>query len=164
MSGRAAIFLDRDGVVVRERGEHTWRVADLELLPTVPEALKAIRAGGHMAVLITQSGIGLGLYTHGDVARAHDWIGARLAEEGSRLDAVYYCPHHPSKGRCLCRKPGSLLLERAIARYGIDPSASVMIGDRDRDVEAAAAVGVRGVLVAANTPLLDVLRTNTIPV
>ena len=165
MSGRAAIFLDRDGVVVRERGEHTWRVADLELLPTVPEALKAIRAGGHMAVLITnQSGIGLGLYTHGDVARAHDWIGARLAEEGTGLDAVYYCPHHPSKGRCLCRKPGSLLLERAIARYGIDPSASVMIGDRDRDVEAAAAVGVRGVLVVANTPLLDVLRTNTIPV
>ncbi|HNK69685.1 MAG TPA: HAD family hydrolase [Flavobacteriales bacterium] len=162
MRTRRAVFLDRDGVVVRERGEHTWRVDDLEMLPTVAEAVKAVRAQGNLAVIITnQSGIALGLYTHADVERAHAWIGACLSEEGTQLDAVYYCPHHPSQGRCLCRKPGSLMLERAMARYGIDPGASVMIGDRDRDVEAATAVGVRGVLVEANSPLLDVLRTRT---
>lgn len=163
MSGRSAIFLDRDGVIVRERGEHTWRMQDFEVLPTVAEALKAIRAADKLSVLITnQSGIGLGLYGHAEVERLHIYLHAHLAQQGAAIDAVYYCPHHPTQGRCLCRKPGSLLLERAIARYRIDPSASVMIGDRDRDVEAAGAVGVRGILVEANAPLMDVLKTHAL--
>lgn len=163
MNGQPAIFLDRDGVIVRERGEHTWRMEDFEILPTVADSLKAIRAAGKLSVLITnQSGIGLGLYGHAEVERLHAYLHAHLAQQGAAIDAVYYCPHHPSQGRCLCRKPGSLLLERAIARYGIDPSASVMIGDRDRDVEAAEAVRVRGILVEANAPLMDVLRTHAL--
>lgn len=163
MSGVRAVFLDRDGVVVQERGEHTWRLEDFSILPTVPDALKAIRAAGMLSVMITnQSGIGLGLYGHADVERLHDYLHAHLARQGAAIDAVYYCPHHPTQGRCLCRKPGSLLLERAIARYGIDPAGSVMIGDRDRDVEAAAAVGVRGILVEANAPLMEVLKTHAL--
>ena len=163
MIGRSAVFLDRDGVVVRERGEHTWRMEDFEVLPTVADALKAIRAAGKLIVLITnQSGIGLGLYGHAEVERLHIYLHAHLVQQGAAIDAVYYCPHHPTQGRCICRKPGSLLLERAIARYGIDPSASVMIGDRDRDVEAAEAVGVRGILVEANAPLMDVLKTQAL--
>ncbi len=163
MSGISAVFLDRDGVVVRERGEHTWRMEDFEILPTVVEALKAIRAAGRLSVLITnQSGIGLGLYGHADVERLHVYLHAHLARQGAAIDAVYYCPHHPTQGRCLCRKPGSLLLERAIARYGIDPCSSVMIGDRDRDVEAATAVGVRGILMEANAPLMEVLHTHAL--
>ena len=163
MSRVPAIFLDRDGVVVRERGEHTWRLEDFEVLPSVVEALRGIRAAGKLSVLITnQSGIGLGLYGHADVLGLHTYLHAHLARQGAALDAVYYCPHHPSQGRCLCRKPGSLLLERAIARYGIDPGVSVMIGDRDRDVAAAAAIGVRGILVEANAPLLDVLNDHAL--
>jgi D-glycero-D-manno-heptose 1,7-bisphosphate phosphatase len=96
------------------------------------------------------------------VERLHAYLHAHLARHGAAIDAVYYCPHHPQQGRCLCRKPGPLLLERAIARYGIDAAASVMIGDRDRDVEAAAAVGVRGILVEPNAPLLDVLHTHAL--
>jgi D-glycero-D-manno-heptose 1,7-bisphosphate phosphatase len=161
MSGRAAVFLDRDGVINRERGEHTWRLEDFEVLPTVSDALKAIRAAGKLSVVVSnQSGIGLGLYGHADVERLHTYLHAHLAQQGAAIDAVYYCPHHPQQGRCLCRKPGSLLLERAIARYGIDPSVSVMIGDRSRDVDAAGAVGVRGVLVEPNASLLLVLRSN----
>ncbi len=163
MSGRAAVFLDRDGVVVRERGEHTWRMEDFEVLPTVVDALKAIRAAGKLSILVTnQSGIALGLYGHADVERLHTYLHAHLAEHGAAMDAVYYCPHHPTHGRCLCRKPGSLLLERAIARYHIDPAMSVMIGDRDRDVDAATAAGVRGILVEPNAPLLEVLRENAL--
>ncbi len=163
MSGVPAIFLDRDGVVVQERGEHTWRMEDFVILPTVPDALKAIRAAGMFSVLITnQSGIGLGLYGHAEVERLHGYLHAHLARQGAAIDAVYYCPHHPTQGRCLCRKPGSLLLERAIARYGIDPASSVMIGDRDRDVEAAVAVGARGILVEANAPLMEVLKTHAL--
>lgn len=161
MNRRSAIFLDRDGVINRERGEHTCRLADFEILPTVVQAVKAIGMAGKCTVVITnQSGIGLGLYSHADVDEMHRYLHAQLAQQGSAIDAVYYCPHHPSQGKCLCRKPGSLLLERAIARYTIDPASSVMIGDRDRDMEAAAGAGVRGIRVEANAPLLDVLIEN----
>lgn len=159
MSGRGAVFLDRDGVLNRERGAHTWLLEDFEVLPTVAEAVRSINDAGMRAIVVSnQSGIGLGLYGHAEVAVLHAYLHDHLASKGARLDAVYYCPHHPSRGRCLCRKPGSLLLERAIARFGIDPALSCMIGDRERDVEAAASAGVRGVLVAPNTPLLQVLK------
>ena len=154
-----AVFLDRDGVINRERGEHTWLLKDLELLPDVAEALIEIRKAGYLPIVITnQSGIGLGLYDHGDVKRAHDHLAAELDRKGAAFTDIFYCPHHPQQGRCLCRKPGSLLIERAIARYGIDPSASIMIGDRERDVQAAEAVGIRGILVVANSPLLPLVK------
>ena len=160
---RAAVFLDRDGVINRERGEHTWLMEDFEILPDVAEALKAITTTGKSSIIISnQSGIGLGFYGHADVERLHSYLHHELAAKGAHIDAVYYCPHHPEQGRCLCRKPGGLLLERAIARYAIDPARSVMIGDRERDVEAAARVGVKGILVEPNTSLLDVLRENRI--
>ena len=153
---RSAVFLDRDGVLNRERGQHTWRLEDFELLPDVPRALRAFQDAGHLLVVITnQSGIGSGLYGHGDVARVHAYLRDRLAREGVDLSDVFYCPHHPDRGRCLCRKPGGLLFERAIARHGIDPSRSVMFGDRQRDMEAAASAGVRGVLMGSNASLWD---------
>jgi D-glycero-D-manno-heptose 1,7-bisphosphate phosphatase len=113
-------------------------------------------------MVTNQSGIGLGLYGHAEVERLHAYLHAHLASNGAAIDAVYYCPHHPTEGRCLCRKPGSLLLERAIARYDIQVSASAMIGDRDRDVLSAEAVGVRGILVEPNAPLLDVLKVHAL--
>jgi D-glycero-D-manno-heptose 1,7-bisphosphate phosphatase len=144
-------------VINRERGEHTWRLEEFEILPGVPEAVAALHDRGWLAIVISnQSGVGLGLYALADVERLHGYLHDRLAN--APLDGVYYCPHHPDQGRCLCRKPGGLLFERAIARHGIDASASVMIGDRDRDIAAAASVGVRGVLVTANEPLLPVLQ------
>lgn len=159
MSGRAAVFLDRDGVINRERGEHTWRMAGFEVLPDVAAALKEMHAAGRLTIVVSnQSGIALGLYTKADVEALHTYLHHHLSQHGAVLDAVYYCPHHPTQGKCLCRKPGGLLLERAIARFGIDPARSVMIGDKPRDIEAAASVGVRGVQVEANTSLLQVWR------
>lgn len=156
--GRGGLFLDRDGVINRERGAHTWRMEDFELLPGVADAVNAAHAAGLLVVVVTnQSGIGLGQYTHADVERLHTSLAERLAQAGADLDAIYYCPHHPTQGRCLCRKPGSLLFERAIARFGIDPGRSLMVGDRQRDMDAAAAAGIRGVLVEPNTTLLPVL-------
>lgn len=157
--GKAALFLDRDGVINRERGSHTWRMEDFEILPGVAEAVKAAQEAGLLVIVITnQSGIGLGLYGHADVARLHEYLHRQLALQGTHLDAVYYCPHHPSQGLCLCRKPGGLLVERALARFHIDPSRSLMVGDRQRDVDAANSVGVRGVLVAPNQKLMPLLQ------
>ncbi len=156
-----AIFLDRDGVINRERGTHTWRMADFEILPGLPAALRQLQDTGWKLVVITnQSGIALGMYTAADVERLHGYLHAMLAESGVKLTDILYCPHHPEVGRCLCRKPGSLLLEKACARHGIDPARSVMVGDRDRDVQAARAIGMAGVLVASNTPLIDVVNAN----
>ena len=156
---RMALFLDRDGVLNRERGEHTWRLPDFEVLPEVPAALRLAQDAGYLLVVITnQSGIGLGLYGHAEVAQLHGYLHDVLGNAGVQLTAVYYCPHHPSKGRCLCRKPGGLLLEKAMARYGIRPDGSLMIGDRERDTDAAGSVGVKGVRVEPNSSILPVVK------
>lgn len=156
---RAALFLDRDGVINRERGAHTWRLEDFEILPDVAQAVKAAQDAGLLVIVITnQSGIGLGLYGHADVALLHAYLHRQLALQGAQLDAVYYCPHHPTRGRCLCRKPGGLMVERALARFNIDPSRSLMVGDRQRDVDAANSTGVRGILVGPNQPLMPLLQ------
>jgi D-glycero-D-manno-heptose 1,7-bisphosphate phosphatase len=154
-----AVFLDRDGVINRERGEHTWRISDFEILSGVPEALAELAGAGWSLVVITnQSGIGLGLYDHADVHRLHELLRQELEAIGVHLSGIFYCPHHPRQGKCLCRKPGSLLFEKAVARFGIDPGRSVMIGDRERDMQAAETLGIRGILVEANSALLPLVR------
>jgi len=97
------------------------------------------------------------MYGHDDVAKVHAYLEAELSVAGVHLTDIFYCPHHPEQGKCLCRKPGSLLLERAIARHGLQLEGSAMIGDRDRDVQAAEAAGVRGILVPANGELLPIV-------
>lgn len=159
MNLRTALFLDRDGVVNRERGEHTWRPEDFEVLPDVAEVVAAFNRKGWAVVIVSnQSGIGLGLYTPADVERLHRYLHDHLLQHGARVDDILYCPHHPSKGRCLCRKPSGLLMERAIALHGIDPVGSVMVGDRERNIEAAASVGVRGLLIPSNSGLARALQ------
>ena len=159
MKPRPALFLDRDGVVNRERGEHTWRMEDFEVLPDVADVVAAFNRKGWAVVIVSnQSGIGLGLYTRADVERLHRYLHDHLHQHGAHVDDILYCPHHPSKGRCLCRKPSALLMERAIALHGIDPARSLMVGDRERDIEAAAGVGVRGVLIPSNAGLAAALE------
>ncbi|MBV6404386.1 MAG: HAD family hydrolase [Flavobacteriales bacterium] len=164
MKLRPALFLDRDGVVNRERGEHTWRPEDFEVLPDVAGVVASFnRRGWAVVVVSNQSGIGLGLYTAADVERLHHYLHDHLRKHGARMDDILYCPHHPSQGRCLCRKPSGLLLERAIALHGIDPARSVMVGDRERDIQAAASVGVRGLLIPSNAGLGAALQNAGIP-
>ena len=81
-----------------------------------------------------------------------------LENSGITLTEIYYCPHHPDYSNCLCRKPGSLLLEKAIARFRIDASSSYFIGDADRDVEAGKKSGVRTIRIEPNSSLMNVLH------
>lgn len=153
------LFLDRDGVLNRDRGEYTWRIEDFELLPGVIDGLKELSSRGYDFIVITnQGGIAKKLYDHDDVNRLHDHLKTLLEHHGIFLLEIYYCPHHPVHGQCLCRKPGSLLIEKAVARFGIDPSASIMIGDMERDVNAATAAGVEAVLVPTNSNFIDVIK------
>lgn len=140
-----AIFLDRDGVLNEERGDYTWRLADFIVPEGVPESIRTLKSWGYVLVVITnQAGIAKGLYTKSEVIACHEKLQKAV---GGLIDDLFYCPYHPSVTQSLARKPGSLLLERAIGLYEIDTPKSFMVGDRDRDLEAAAKVGVKGIKV-----------------
>jgi D-glycero-D-manno-heptose 1,7-bisphosphate phosphatase len=153
-----AVFLDRDGIINREIGDYVCRMEDFILNEGVIEALRFWKNSGYKLVVITnQGGIVKGLYSRETLNAMHDYLKTTLKAAGVELDAIYYSPHHPDFGNSLSRKPGSLMIERALARYDIDPALSVMIGDRSRDIQAAAGAGVRGILVESNTDLRTVL-------
>lgn len=150
MEKQKCVFLDRDGVLNRERGDYTYKLEDFEVLPRVPEALALLKANGFLLVVVTnQAGVAKGLYHSGDVLACH-----RKLQEACRelIDAIYFAPGHPSHSESLSRKPDSLMLERAIARFNIDPGASWMVGDSLRDLQAAARAGVHAVLVGEKHP------------
>jgi D-glycero-D-manno-heptose 1,7-bisphosphate phosphatase len=149
-------FLDRDGVINHDPGDYTCNLQEFHLLPTVLEALRALHNAGFLLVVITnQGGIAKSRYTHADVAEIHHWLAESCREAAAPLTDIYYSPHHESTGKSLSRKPGSLMVERALARYKGDPERSWMIGDKERDLIAAEKVGVKGVLIPTNAPLLD---------
>lgn len=153
-----AIFLDRDGVINLDVLNYTWRIEDFKILDGVFEACEIFCKAGYLLIIITnQGGIARGMYSHHDVAQLHRHLKQLFTAKHIPIQNIYYCPHHESTGRCLCRKPGSLMVEKAIARYDIDPATSFMIGDRDRDIQAAESTGVKGILVEVNDDLRKVL-------
>lgn len=154
-----ALFLDRDGVLNRELGRYVTTLDEFEVLPTVPAALQmAAHAGFLLIVVSNQGGVAKGLYSLHEVWAMHDALQQLLRPLGVQLTEGYYCPHHPEIGRCLCRKPNALMLEKAIARFNIDTAKSYMIGDRDRDMAAASAAGVRGILFPSNGEIHEVVQ------
>lgn len=153
-----AVFLDRDGVLNREIGRYLTHVDEFELLPGVPEVLSKLKEQGYLLIVISnQGGIAKGVVSQAEVVAMFEKLDRLLKARGVALDAWFYCPHHPDVSECHCRKPGSLLFEQAIAQFDIDPARSFMIGDRDRDLEAAAKVGVRGILIESNSELTPLL-------
>jgi D-glycero-D-manno-heptose 1,7-bisphosphate phosphatase len=145
---RKAAFIDRDGVLNEERA-FVHRVEDFALLPGVIEALRLLKAAGYLLVVITnQSGIARGLYSEADYLALTRHMSERLAAAGITLDAVEYCPHLPDapldryRVECDCRKPKPGMLRRAIRALGIEPGASLLVGDRLSDVEAGRAAGI----------------------
>jgi D-glycero-D-manno-heptose 1,7-bisphosphate phosphatase len=153
-----AVFLDRDGVVNVERGDYTWQIEDFELTVGLIDFLKVVQQKGYLIIIISnQACIGKRICTVEDVEKVHNYLKERLAREDLKITDIYYCPHHPNSGKCLCRKPESLLLEKAIARYEIDVNNSLFIGDRERDVEAGEKAGIRTILVNSNDHLCNYL-------
>jgi histidinol-phosphate phosphatase family protein len=131
-----AVFVDRDGVVNHDVG-HLTSVSQLTLFPDAAPALARLNRAGIAVVLVTnQSVIGYGELDLRGLARIHRELRRRLGAGGARIDAIYVCPHRPADG-CSCRKPAPGLLLRAAGRHGISLPASVMIGDRPKDLEAA---------------------------
>ncbi len=147
---RRAVFFDRDGTLNVEKN-YLYLREDWEWLPGAIEAIRSANELGFEVVVVTnQAGIARGLYSENDLARLHSWVSADLAKFGARVDAYYYCPHHPDfTGPCECRKPQPGLLRQAAKERGIDLSNSYLVGDKFSDVQAALAAGCLPILVAS---------------
>ena len=157
MSGRPAAFLDRDGTIIRD-ANYVRDPNDVVLLPGAAAAIKQLNDANVPVIIVTnQSGIARRLLTHVDYEAVRSRLDELLARENARVLATFMCPHHPDiDGECDCRKPGLGMYRAAIARYEIDPTRSVFIGDRYRDVAPAAALGGRGILLdVGSTPSDD---------
>lgn len=139
-----ACFLDRDGVV-NEEVDYLWQPEKAMLIPGVAAALRQLRRHGFLAIVVSnQAGVARGYYKESDVDEVNARIQELLVADGARIDAFYYCPHHPEfSGECSCRKPEPGMLLTAAADFKIDLKASFMVGDRLSDLEAAERAGCK---------------------
>ncbi len=154
-----AVFLDRDGVLNKEMGDYVCRLEDFHVLEQNIKPLKALQDKGYLLIVATnQGGLAKGWYTEEELGKMHSLLKETYHQHGVEFTDIFYCPHHPDfTGDCDCRKPKPGLLLRGIEKYNIDPAQSYFIGDRERDVEAGTAAGVKGILINSDQPISDVL-------
>ena len=143
-----ALFLDRDGVINVEKS-YVCRIADFEFTPGIFDLCGTAQELGFMPVVITnQAGIGRGYYTEDDFQHLTAWMGEQFHARGIRIARVYHCPYHPTAGvgdyrrESFDRKPNPGMILRAETDFDLDVSRSVLVGDKDSDLEAGRAAGV----------------------
>lgn len=143
---KKCVFLDRDGVLNQDLDGYLYRAEEMIIPDGAFEALRRLKDAGYLLIVVTnQAGIAKGLYTKDDVLTCHEHFQSAC---GYLLDDLYVSPHHPDYTTAsLLRKPDSLMIEKAMAKYGIDATQSWMIGDGERDVLAGKKAGVRTIQV-----------------
>jgi D-glycero-D-manno-heptose 1,7-bisphosphate phosphatase len=150
---RRAVFMDRDGTISEEIG-YVNHPSRYRVFPYSAEAVRLLNEAGWLAILVTnQAGVARGYFTEDVIGAVHNVLSQELEKNGARLDAIYYCAHHPTVGEepyrfdCNCRKPKPGLIERAIEEFDIDTAQSWMIGDRYSDIELARNAHLRSAFV-----------------
>lgn len=149
-----AIFLDRDGILNEDVG-YAKSIADIKILPDVPQALKQFKELGYRLFVITnQAVISRGYAKESDIEELHEQMNSILVQQGGvKIDGFYMCPHHPDadleqyRKICECRKPAHGLILQAAKEHAIDLRQSWMIGDRVSDIVAGKDAGCRTILV-----------------
>jgi D-glycero-D-manno-heptose 1,7-bisphosphate phosphatase len=161
---RAAVFLDRDGTIIEDVG-YLDAIERMALFPWSADAIRALNRAGFAVVVVTnQSGVARRYFTDAFVEETHRALDQRLAAGGARVDAYYYCPHHPDgtvaeyRRQCDCRKPARGLVDRAARELGLDATRSFVVGDTWRDVGLARAVGAQGILVRTGAGAVEETR------
>ncbi len=155
-----AIFLDRDGVINSDVGHYyIFKPEHFALNKGLVEALGAWQKKGYIFIVISnQGGIARGTYTKNDVEKVHKHFMGLMDEHNIKITEIYYCPHHNEFEKCLCRKPDSLMIEKAIARFDVDVEKSYMIGDNHKDIEAAEKAGLKGIKIESNQNLETIFK------
>lgn len=156
-----AVFLDRDGVINNESNHYyIYKIDDFEINVGIIEALTILVDNGFLLIGITnQGGISKKTYTKQDVDKVHNHLNKIMLQNGIELSEIYYCPHYPDIENCLCRKPNSLMIEKAVARFNINISNSFLIGDSPRDIEAGEKVGLKCFQINANENILSLCKS-----
>ena len=141
---KKALFLDRDGVVNIEK-EYLYKIEDFEFINGIVDLCKYYINLGYIIVVVTnQSGIAREYYTQNDFEALTSWMVDEFMKSGIKISKVYYCPHHPDiSGKCDCRKPNPGMLLNAQKDFDIDLNSSIIIGDKERDIEAGLNAGLR---------------------
>ena len=136
-----AVFFDRDGVINIDTG-YVGRIEDFTFVEGVVPAMQHAQQQGYLLIIVTnQSGIGRGYYTEDDFQRLTAWMKSEFARQGVNIDAVFHCPH-TDQDNCGCRKPKAGMLLQAIEEFDVNRAKSWMIGDSERDIEAAVTAGI----------------------
>ena len=151
------ILLDRDGVLNDDSPDFILAPDQWHPIAGALAAVAALNdARVFVALCSNQSAVGRALMTHSMLNNIDAAMHRALARHGARLDATYYCPHHPND-HCRCRKPRAGMLERAIRHFGVAPTSTLFVGDRDTDAAAASAAGCRFYRVSEDDTLADLV-------
>lgn len=147
------IFLDRDGTINVEV-DYLHKKKDFKFETNADKAIKIFNDLGYKVVVVTnQSGIARGYYSEEDLAELHEYLDEELQKIGAKVDAYYYCPHHPEakiekyRLNCSCRKPEIGMFMEASKKMSVDFSQSIIVGDKLSDIEAGIRLGMKTVLV-----------------
>jgi D,D-heptose 1,7-bisphosphate phosphatase len=161
---RPAAFLDRDGILNEDTG-YIHRADQVRWVEGAFQAVRWLNDAGYLVFIVTnQAGIARGLYEEAHVHDLHAWMGRELRSHGAHIDCFEYCPYHPDgtveryKRHSDLRKPGPGMIHKLMAEWPVDPARSFMVGDRETDVEAAAAAGIRGHLFPGGN-IFDFVRS-----
>jgi D-glycero-D-manno-heptose 1,7-bisphosphate phosphatase len=158
---KRAVFFDRDGVINSDESlYYVFKSEDFKINPGVIECMKILSSRGYLLIIISnQGGISRGLYTKKDAQAIHSLLKDECRKAGFDINEIYFCPHHDEIEKCICRKPETQMLEKAIARFEIDKEHSYFVGDRESDVETAKNAGIQPILVKANGNLMECLTS-----
>jgi len=148
-----AVFLDRDGTIIEQMG-YINHFSRIKIFPFAFQAIRLFRKANFKIIVVTnQAGVAKGYLTESMLKEMHERMLAEFERQGAKIDRLYYCPHHPREGKgnykkdCQCRKPKTGMIDKAVQEFNIDPNKSIVIGDRDSDMEMAHRAGIRSAFV-----------------
>lgn len=151
-----ALFLDRDGIINIDHG-YVYQSENFEFVDGIFSLCQLAQEKGYQLIVITnQSGIGRGKYTIEQFEHLTQWMKQQFNSKGIEINAVYYCPHHPTKAnneyliKCNCRKPAPGMILQAAQEHNIDLSKSIFVGDKVSDMQAAQAAGINNRVLLAS--------------
>ncbi|MCC5465781.1 D-glycero-alpha-D-manno-heptose-1,7-bisphosphate 7-phosphatase [Pelosinus baikalensis] len=163
MKHKPAVFFDRDGVLNVDRG-YICKPREMTWMPGAIEAIRILNQAGYWVFVVTnQSGIARGFFTEETVFDFHEFMAEEAQRQGAIIHSFYVCPHHPEgtmekySSICNCRKPLPGLIEQACLEWPVDLNGSFLIGDMQRDIDAAHAAGIPGHLFSEGS-LYDLVQ------